>query len=514
MSKFLRAVRAQAQAHPDRRVYATSSGQQLTYGQLWTRSDALAAFLAAENAQHSPVVLMGHKEPNMLVGMLACMKAGCPYVPVDSGLPVGRVANIISQLDEPFALQVGPDASFKGAAPLRTVSRAELDAVCAHKAQVDEDCWVSGEDAQYILFTSGSTGTPKGVVCPARAIDHTYRYFEHLIPEGEGLVFFNRANFSFDLSLFDIAMALPFGHQMFAFDAADEQSMARMFQALGASGVNVWVSTPSYLELCLTDPSFSPELLPQVSTFVMCGETLPRSTAAKLLERFGGAKLYNMYGPTETQAAISDVLVTPAMAQAGQPLPVGTPSPFAQVLIQDLETHAPLPAGEEGEIVIAGQTVALGYYKRPEQTAAVFGTCAGENGAQVPFYRTGDGGYLDAQGMLHYLGRFDTQVKVNGFRIELEEIEQNLVAYPQVQQACVVPVTRRGAAALAAHVVLKPGVQGDRALTRELKEALKVSLPAYMIPRTFTYHDALPLNVNGKIDRKALSAQGSTGGGR
>lgn len=453
---------------------------------------------------------MGHKEPDMLVGMLASMKAGCPYVPVDSGLPSGRIANITSQLDAPFVLQMGQNANVDSIGAARVVLHDELDAICSHDAQPNEDLWIQGNDVHYILFTSGSTGTPKGVMCPARAIDCTYRYFSHLVPEGEGLVFFNRANFSFDLSLFDFAMALPAGHQMFALEAEDEASLARTFSALEQANVDVWVSTPSFLELCLADKSFSPELLPKASTFVMCGEPLQRSTAAKLFERFEGARLFNMYGPTEAQAAITDVQVTPEMAQAPEPLPVGIASPFAHITIEDRETHAPLPTGETGEIVICGNTVALGYLNRPEQTAACFGKRAQENGAELPFYRTGDAGYLDENGMLHCLGRFDTQVKVNGFRIELGEIEETLTACQQVRQACVVPVMRRGTASLAAHLVLASGQEGSRELTRALKETLKETLPAYMIPRTFAYHEGLPLNVNGKIDRKQLAETSPT----
>ena len=152
--------------------------------------------------------------------------------------------------------------------------------------------------------------------------------------------------------------------------------------------------------------------------------------------------------------------------------------------------------------MIAGGTVASGYYRRPDLTEAVFGKT---EVSSIPFYRTGDEGYLDESGMLHYLGRLDLQVKVNGYRIELEEIEETLKKTDQVLFACVVPVERRGSnVALAAHVVVKKGVVEDRQTSKLLKEKLKETLPAYMIPRTVVYHDELPMNANGKIDRKAL----------
>lgn len=508
MSEFLDAIVDQAAKCPDVLAFRNAQGECLSYAQLDEQANRLASFLhechsvpdVEKGLAKRPVALIGHKEPAMLVGMIACMKAGFPYVPLDSSLPPQRTEGILDQLDDPIVIEAGHTSL--DPSRFECVMHDELEEILAqHDASaLPRIANIADEDAHYILFTSGSTGTPKGVVQPVRSMDCTYRYFSRFIPEGEHLVFFNRAHYSFDLSIFDLAIALPFGHTLFALTESEEESLAASFAALHEADPALWVSTPSYLDMCLVDPAFSPELLPSLQTVVVCGETLHNSTALKLLDRFPNAALYNTYGPTETQGAITDVRITHELAQAAEALPVGRVSPFNELWIRDTESGEMLPMYEPGEVVIAGGTVASGYYGRPDLTEAVFGASEG-----IPFYCTGDEGYLDESGMLHYLGRLDLQVKVNGYRIELEEIEETLKRMDQVLFACVVPVERRGSnVALAAHVVVKEGVVEDRQTSKLLKEKLKETLPAYMIPRTVVYHDELPMNANGKIDRKAL----------
>ncbi len=513
MTDFLKQVCSHAQASPDRCVFFTSSGSSLTYGELDKRSDALATHLLGLSEAPAAVALLGHKEPDMLVGMIASMKAGLAYSPLDSSLPKSRVMGIMEQLGNPYVLEVGQHGlESSDVESLDFVTRAELDRICdAQVDSVSQEHWISGEDTHYILFTSGSTGTPKGVVIPARAIDCTYRYFSRFNPQGEGLVFFNRAHFSFDLSLFDIAMALPFGHTLFALEAEAEESLKLTFEALHKADVNVWVSSPSFLNLCQADPSFNTELLPNLQSIVVCGETLHVATAQGVLERFAGAKLYNTYGPTETQAAVTDVEITSEHVESGRPLPIGTISPFNELRIENPETHELVADGTHGEIVICGQTVGTGYFGRPDLTEKAFGTLVNEQGEETLYYRTGDEGYIDEDGVLQYIGRYDFQVKINGFRIELQEIEETLIKYPEIKAVCVVPVERKGIpVALAAHVSLSEGVEGTRDLTKELKERLRETLTSYMIPRTIKYWDELPSNANGKIDRKALMKTGSS----
>lgn len=511
MSTFLDSVMAHARDHGERLAFANSRGEQLSYAELDKQSNALALYLTGVNPQRNPVALYGHKEAAMMVGMFACMKAGCAYVPIDVSFPQQRIDSILVQLDEPLVLcaEALEDGVSLEAAN-KVVTPEELAEICA-KQYEESDLQklhpIEGDDAVYLLFTSGSTGTPKGVIQRAESIDLTSKYFQTLMPEGEELVCFNRAPFSFDLSIFDFLMSLPGGHAMFALEKETEASLAQTFQVLHDADITVWVSTPSFLTMCLADPSFNPELLPKVRSFIMCGETLHNVTARTCMERFPQAVLVNMYGPSETCGAVTDVAITAEMAHAAEPLPVGSVSPYSELCIVDPETLEEVPMGEHGEILILGETAAAGYHRLPEKTEACFFDRKDSKGKLRKCYRTGDEGFVTEDGQLHYIGRYDLQLKVNGYRIELGDIEENLNALPQVAMSCVVPVVKDGInTALAAHVVAAAGVTGDRALTKELKAALKELLPAYMVPRTFTYHEKLPTNVNGKIDRKVLQA--------
>lgn len=535
MSKFLDLVIDQCEQSADRLAFYNSDGQKLTYRELALRSNGIAEFLDGMG-DRPPVVLLGHKEPDMISGMVGAMKAGSAYVPLDSSLPAGRVLNIISQLENPLVIEVrsgmleelldyaaggssagassgaGEEISFEMLLKDlwesgRIIRTPRLhDIAEAGNPEYSPAHPIQGDDAQYILFTSGSTGAPKGVMQAARTVDIVCEYFKCYLPEGEHLTFFNRVHFSFDVSVFDFAIALPYGHILFALTGDAEESMAKSFAALHEANPQLWISTPSYLNMCLADPGFSEELLPDTQMFVVCGETLHNSTAAKLYERFPNAKLLNTYGPTETQA-ITDVAITQEMISSPDPLPVGMVSPFNEVIICPQDSLEELPAGVHGEVVILGNTVALGYYGRPDLTAKVFGTMKRPNGEEKLFYRTGDEGFLDETGMLHFIGRFDTQVKINGYRIELGEVEETLNKLSQISASCVVPVSRNGIyVALAAHIVSSIQPVNPRELTRELKAILRKTLPDYMVPRNIMYYDDLPANSNGKIDRKALEA--------
>lgn len=527
MSEFLDAVISQIDRTPDRVAFRNTSKEELSYEGLGLRSDALALHISEAGSSGHPVVLLGHKEPDMIVGMVGSMKAGSPYVPIDASFPPGRMLNIIKQLDAPVILEIRDGifdelwrfAEEESGGELvelltaldqtgRMVARRSLDAVLSKDASSFKmNSPISGEDPQYILFTSGSTGAPKGVMMPARSIDRIYKYFRCYLPEGDGLTFFNRVHFSFDVSVFDLAIALSLGHTLFALDDEAESSMRSSFEELHNADLALWVSTPSYLNMCLADPSFSEELLPSAQVFVVCGETLYNTTARKFYERFPQAKLLNTYGPTETQA-ITDVLIDDRMINASEPLPVGMPSPYTKLLIMKPGSMEVLPPNEPGEVVILGETVASGYYGRSDLTEKVFGFIENPDGTKDRYYRTGDEGFLDEEGILHFIGRFDTQIKINGYRIELGEIEETLNKMQGISASCVVPVARNGVYhALAAHVVMERENADPRSLARELKAALRSTLPDYMIPRTFKYHEELPTNSNGKTDRKALEKE-------
>jgi D-alanine--poly(phosphoribitol) ligase subunit 1 len=253
--------------------------------------------------------------------------------------------------------------------------------------------------------------------------------------------------------------------------------------ALVAADVDVWVSTPSFAEMCLADRRFDAAHLPRLACFLFCGETLSPSCVRRLHARFPAARVYNLYGPTEATVAVTSVLVDEAMLAAHAVLPLGTPRPDTRLEIVD------------GEIVIDGPCVSPGYLHAEELTARVF------DGTR---YRTGDAGqYQD--GALMFGGRLDFQVKLSGYRIELEDIANNLEALAAVEKAVVLPIEHAGRCeALAAFVVVRAGANATPA---SLRAEVALRVPGYMVPRDIYCRSDLPMTVNGKIDRSRLAAE-------
>lgn len=510
MSRFLERVEEIVAADPERAAFFNSrmgKGGRLTYGELAAQSDSVAAFLAERAPQGKPVVVYGHKSPLMLVCFIAAAKAGLTYAPVDIAYPADRVNDILSQIGEPLVLSLA-DGGFAGDASLAAAvaDAEEVGAWARAGKRADRSRWISGDTPFYLLFTSGSTGRPKGVQMPSRCVDAFMDYFRTLFPERSDGVSFNRVPYTFDVSLFDIIAGLASGYTLFALESEAEQSMRATFDALAESGLTTWISTPSFVEMCLADPSFGAELLPRLENVILCGEVLRNATALKLRERFPGTRVLNTYGPTETQA-VTDIAVDEGLAREVNPLPVGYLSAGMEAIVRDPETGEELPRGQVGEIYLAGNTVSAGYYGRPDLTGAVFSQIEGPDGKLVGCYKTGDKGYLDDKGRLFCLGRLDFQVKLNGFRVELADVEQALVRVPAVAEAVVLAAERDGKVThLVAHVrPADPEAPCDFAMSREIKSALKELVPEYMVPKKIVYHDEFALNVNGKIDRKALA---------
>ena len=461
-----------------------SDGRVLTYGELLTRSDAVAAWLDAElGDSRAPVAVHGHKEPEMLVAFLGAVKSGRPYVPIDISIPAQRVERIIANA---------------GAA--LTLTPARVDGIVA-EGLPSRRRHGAGDDPFYILFTSGSTGEPKGVVITHANLAHFVSWMlaeQHFLTGAE--TFLNQAPFSFDLSVMDLYASLATGGTLFSITKNHVANLKELYAAFRVSGLTTWVSTPSFAQMCMIERTFAEPMLPHLRRFLFCGETLAPETASQLLERFPQAEVWNTYGPTEATVATTSVRITRDVLKKWSPLPVGAQMPGTRVLILG-ENGERVSDGERGEIVIAGPNVSPGYLGRDDLTAKAFFTLGGARA-----YRTGDWG-REREGQIFFEGRMDSQVKVNGYRIELGDLEANLRALPEIADAVVLPVEKQGRIdALAAIVVLAVEKTGsDFAFTAQLKKNLGERLPAYMVPRKFLYVEAFPMTGNGKADRRKLA---------
>ena len=521
---FLDAVLANTVNFAERTCFS-SRDESLTYGELGVRSRVLGEhFETMLGDDKRAIVVYGHKSPWMITCFLAAVRSGRPYIPVDSSFPVDRVTSIVSESDASLVIAAGCElpAAISG----RQITTEELERMVGQPLEVAPALKPVGpDDAYYIIYTSGSTGRPKGVQISRASLASFTTWMTDLVDgagssgsmsgatagagagsRGGGVL--NQAPFSFDLSVMDMAVALATGRCWASLDRDHIARLGDLFAMLRASDLEIWVSTPSFADLCLSDPAFNDSLLPHLREFLFCGETLGSNTAAALIDRFPRARVVNTYGPTEATVAVTSIVIDQDVVQAHSILPVGAPKPGTHILIRDPDGQL-LPEGQRGEVVIAGDTVSLGYYHRDDLNAVAFGMLDDAAG-QVRTYRTGDAGMIQ-DGQLHFLGRLDFQIKLHGYRIEIEDIEANLRRLSDVRQTVVYPVEKAGQPGVFTHLEAVVQLDGEVPAAPlgtmvALKRRLREFVPDYMVPKIIHFVPEIPLTANGKADRRAARA--------
>lgn len=471
---------------PDKAAHK-SGGQTLTYKELTIQSNILADFISRTLPEdNSPVVLLGHKQIEMTVGFIACIKAGHPYIPLESHYPEQRVQSVLE------TAQAGLTLTVEQIREILNTSQENPDFKIRSRKQ--DDPW-------YIIFTSGSTGTPKGVVITRSNLENFLNWTpaEQEITE-TNCVILGQAPFTFDVSILDLYCSFVQGGTLVSVTNDEIANLKKLFNTLRNSNATMWVSTPSFARLCLMDPAFNQNMIPTLARFWFCGETLAPEIVIEMSNRFPNAVLWNAYGPTEATVATSSVQITPEIIAKYNPLPIGHPMPGTQLLIHDKDGR-PVPNGERGEIIIAGPNVSPGYINRPDLTERAFFLLNGQRA-----YHTGDLGRIK-DGMVFYEGRIDFQIKLHGNRIELGDIEANLHALSNIQDAVVVPVMKEERADhLVAFVILKnKSGEPDFKIMQKVKKELSTYIPDYMIPRRFVFLAEFPMTSNGKADRRKLA---------
>lgn len=480
-------------------------GDVHTYGELKAHSDSLAAYLdGLDLANQSPVLVFGGQEYEMLASFVGLTKSGHAYIPVDQHSALERVKSIIEIAQPSLIIAVGELPLSVDTIPV--LSLAQLTTIFSQPVAYELTHPVRGDENYYIIFTSGTTGQPKGVQI---SHDNLLSFTEWMItaeafsvPERPQML--AQPPYSFDLSVMYWAPTLALGGTLFALPKEITTDFKQLFATIHTLPIQIWTSTPSFVDMAMLSDDFNAEVMPHITHFYFDGEELTVKTAQKLRQRFPQARIVNAYGPTEATVALSAVAITDDMLATCTRLPIGYTKADSPTFIID-EDGNKLTTGEQGEIIIAGPAVSKGYLNNPEKTAEAFFEVDG-----LPAYHTGDVGSMTADGLLLYGGRMDFQIKFNGYRIELEDVSQNLNTSQFVKSAIAIPRYNKDHKVqnLLAFVVLKEGTleqfANERELTKAIKEDLKDVMMSYMIPSKFIYRDQLPLTPNGKIDIKGL----------
>ncbi|WP_035796832.1 non-ribosomal peptide synthetase [Kitasatospora mediocidica] len=488
---------ARAAEAPDA-VAVLFEGAATPYRELNARANRLAHHLIARGVGPGDLVAVAlPRSVDLVVALLAVLKSGAAYLPVDPDHPAERIGYVLD--DARPALLLTLDAQSAGPALGADVPRLALDApglpeaLAARPATDPTGVRPAADDAAYVIYTSGSTGRPKGVVVTRGGLHNFLAALGELVPLRPADRVLAVTTVAFDIAAFELWLPLVSGAAVVLAPRETVQDPCALSALATASGATVLQATPSLWQALL---AHAPEGARGLRMLVG-GEALPPALAASM--RALGTQVLNGYGPTETTVYSTAALLDGR--RPGAPA-VGRPVRNTRVYVLD-EGLRPVPPGVPGELFIAGDGLARGYLRRPALTAERF-VADPFGAAGTRMYRTGDVVRWGADGQLEFVGRSDHQVKVRGFRIELGEIEAALNGCEGVAQAVVtVRQDQPGDQRLTAYLV--PGPDWDGNLAR-VRTALAEWLPEYMVPGAFVMLAALPLTPNGKLDRAALPA--------
>ena len=501
----------QAQATPDA-IALEYEGETLSYAQLNARANQLAHYLQARGV--GPEVLVGigvERSLEMVIGLLGILKAGGAYLPLDADYPASRLAYMLSDAAVPVLLTQSSQrdqlADFAGETICLDTDWPEI----ARERESEPESGAKADSLMYAIYTSGSTGVPKGTLIEHRSAVRLVRETNY-IELGPEEVFLQFAPISFDASTLELWGSLLNGSRLVIF-AAGRSGLEELGEVIATRGVTtLWLTSALFSQMVDNHC----DRLSGVKQLLAGGEALSLPHVQKMLDRLGeGSRLINGYGPTENTTFTCCHVMT-ADSELGQSVPIGRPISNTWVYVLDAAMQ-PVPVGVAGELYIGGDGLARGYLNQAELTAEKFVSdpFSAEPGARL--YATGDLVRYRRDGSIEFIGRIDQQVKLRGYRIELGEVETALAGQESVSEAvAVVREYETGDKRLVAYVVptqawleqhpveAESGESDHQELIPQLREQLRALLPGYMLPSLFVVLEALPLNANGKVDRKAL----------
>ncbi|MCL6753071.1 amino acid adenylation domain-containing protein [Nostoc sp. CCCryo 231-06] len=475
--------------------------RQLTYRELNNRANQLAHYLHQLGVK--PDVIVGicvERSIEMVVGLLAIMKAGGAYMPLDPAYPKERLAFALADSQVSVLLA---QAHLVNDLPPHSAKLVCIDTDNTAFTDYSPENIVSNanpQDLAYVIYTSGSTGKPKGVLGLHKCAINRFQWMWQNYPFLEEEICCQKTSLNFVDSVWEIFGPLLQGITTVIVPDQVVKDPQQFVTNLAHSKVTRLVLVPSLLRILLDTYDVLQLQLPKLKLWISSGEALFTDLLVQFRQSLPDSTLLNLYGSSEVSADVTCYSITPQLPLSASVL-IGRPIANTQIHILDASKQ-PVPVGVLGEIYIGGEQLARGYFNRPDLTAEKFTPNPFSDKPAARLYKTGDLARYLPSGEIEYIGRIDHQVKIRGFRIELGEIEALLEQHPQVRETVVVarediPNDCRLVAYLVNHENTTPSIN-------ELRRFLKEKLPEYMLPSVFVVLDALPLTANGKVDRRAL----------
>lgn len=433
--------------------YYQIDDNQIYYKDILQKAKNLSNYLNT-----SPVVIYGHKEIDMIISIVSCIMSKTTYVPIDISIPKDRIKKIIEDVNAKLIIVNNNEK-------LKINAIKKIQEIQALKDTMTYNN--NNSEYAYIIYTSGTTGNPKGIPITRKNLNNFINWISNIVlKDYKGCNVLNQANFNFDLSVVDIYFSLFNNCNLYAYSNYD----FNISDFILKNNINLAIMTPTFVKLCLLEEKFNEKNIPNLKCIYFCGEFLDKNVVKKLWEKFPNLKIINAYGPTEATSAVSTVNVTKDMLNY-EVLPIG-----------EKNTNATTIEIIDDEIVLSGNSVFPGYL----------------NDKKISKFYTNDLGYY-YKNYLFIKGRKDNQIKYKGYRIELYDIENNILNIDGVKEAVVVPIRNFNEVKM-----LKAYVVSDKLKEEDIKKILKEKIPSYMIPKKIIIIEKIPINNNGKYDRKKL----------